>query len=157
MLGVIEDVEIVPQIDRPRDLTYLGEHARKMKLGSILKAIKRDDVPAETACWLVGVDPEDLAGEMLRDPTTRVLVNQALAQAERKLIQSVRQGGKGLDVAKAALAILQSTREGWRKRSNVNLAAQFNDALTELRKRLKGPMTGEQAMAIVFDVFRRHS
>lgn len=144
-----------PELPDARNMARFGDQARKIKIGQICKAIK-EDVPPESACWLAGLDPEDLAGEMLRDSEVRIKINQALAVAERALIQKMRAGGKGLDPAKAALEILKHTRDTWRKRANVNLAAQFRDALDELRKRLKGNMSGEQALKIVIDVFSRH-
>jgi hypothetical protein len=138
-----------------RNLLTLSDATIATRVKAICKEV-RQSLPLESACWFVGVDPDDLAEAAQRNPLIRIQVNQALAHSERELLRTLKAGGKGTDPAKAALAILQRTVETWRTKANVNLAAQFRDALVELKKRLKGQMSGEQALKIVIDVFSRH-
>jgi hypothetical protein len=146
---------IIPDAPAPvKSLKSWSDQARKNKIGAICNNIKLNLRP-ESACWAAGVDPEELAEYMHENPEIKRKINQALAWAERDLVQQVRKGGKSTDPARAALLVLRGTFTHWNKRSNVNLAAQLDDALRELRKRLIGDMSGEQAMKIVLDVLSR--
>jgi len=144
-------IPVEPGVYRP--LSTFAAETRKKKVDAICSAMQNEMLNPESACWIVGVDPEDLTSEMVRDPSLRVRINQARARAEKALIRDVRAGGKNLDRAKAALEVLKAT--SWRRESG-SLEVRFRHALTELQKRLKGPMTGEEAMKIVIDVFSRH-
>lgn len=149
--------ELVPVEDEPppaKNFQTWSEQSRKIRIGNIVRYIKEGLRP-ESACWAANIDPADLQELMHEDFEIKRKINHAMAIAERDLIQTVRKGGKGTDPARAALLVLRGTFNHWNKRSNVDLAAQLDDAIRELRKRLVGEMTGEQALKIVLDSLSR--
>ena len=149
---IIDGIERAAPIDEVKSLSQRYTEASRDKMVRQVCNLIREHLDPESACWAAGIDPEELQLEMQGDRQCRLMINQAIARAEVALIRVVKRGGKGLDPAKSALEILKHTKERWKRRANVNLQAQFRDALIELKKRLLGikePMSGDQALKII--------
>lgn len=113
----------------------MSDKTKKQALRQIIKNV-REGIPLESACWAADVNP-DVFGEWMRqDPRVRQSVLREYAILERTLVRQVREGGRGMSSAKAALEVLERQFKSWARKTNVTLSSQLNDALEELEKAL---------------------
>jgi hypothetical protein len=96
----------------------------------------RIGIPLESACWAADVNPDWLESWMKTEPRVRQAVMREYARLERTLCREVREGGKGMSTAKAALEVLERQFKSWARKTNVTLTSQLDDALEELEKKL---------------------
>jgi hypothetical protein len=113
----------------------MSDDGKRRIIGRILKNVK-DGIPLESACWAADVDPDDFNEWMKSDPRVRQAVMREYAILERTLVRLVREGGRGMSAAKAALEVLERQFKTWARKSNVSLSTQVNDVLEELEKTL---------------------
>jgi hypothetical protein len=113
----------------------MSDDGKRQIIGRILKNVKVG-IPLESACWAADVDPEDFNFWMKENPRVRQAVMREYAILERTLVKLVREGGRGMSAAKAALEVLERQFKTWARKSNVSLSTQVNDVLEELEKTL---------------------
>lgn len=123
---------------------------RKVEV-EVLESIE-NGMPFQSACWDAQVDPEEFQAEMDANPKLANAVQYRRARLEKRLLEDVRKGGKGLERSKAALEILGRSFQSWAPKNNATLAKQFEDALAELEK-----MLDAEIFEKVVRVFERHS
>lgn len=111
----------------------MSDKTRKLVLRQIIKNV-RQGIPLESACWAADVDPDVFAEWMKAEPRVRQAVMREYAILERTLVREVREGGRGLSAAKAALEILERQFKSWARKTNVTLSSQLDDALEELER-----------------------
>lgn len=128
----------------------MGDETKRKDLRKILKNV-REGIPLESACWAADVDP-DVFNEWMRDePRIRQAVMREYAVLERTLVKLVREGGRGMSAAKAALEVLERQFKTWARKSNVSLSTQINDVLEDLEKQLDA-----KNYEIVLKAFAKH-
>lgn len=113
----------------------MSDKTKKKVLTAIIGNVK-EGVPLESACWAADVDPEIFGEWMKADPRVRQAVLREYAILERCLVRQVREGGRGMSAAKAALEVLERQFRSWARKTNVTLSSQMNDVLEELERRL---------------------
>lgn len=113
----------------------MSDKTRHKVLSEILDNV-RQGIPLESACWSADIEPDWFEDWMKADPRVRKAVLREYAILERTLVREVREGGRGLSAAKAALEILERQFKTWARKTNVTLSNQLNDALEELEKLL---------------------
>lgn len=113
----------------------MSDKTRRSALSEILENV-RQGIPLESACWAADIDPEWFEDWMKDDPRVRKAVLREYAILERTLVKLVREGGRGMSAAKAALEVLERQFRSWARKTNVTLSTQLNDALEELEKLL---------------------
>jgi hypothetical protein len=113
----------------------MADKTKRQVLRKILRNVQ-DGIPLESACWAADVDP-DIFGEWMKaEPRVRNAVMREYAVLERTLVRQVREGGRGMSAAKAALEVLERQFKTWARKTNVTLANQMNDVLEELERLL---------------------
>jgi hypothetical protein len=111
----------------------MSDKTKRQVLSEIIKNVK-EGIPLESACWAADVDPE-VFGEWMKDePRVRQAVLREYAILERTLVRQVREGGRGMSAAKAALEVLERQFKSWARKTNVTLSSQLDEVLTELEK-----------------------
>lgn len=82
---------------------------------------------------------------------------KARATAEINLMREMREGGRGLSKAKAALETLERTFKGWERKATVNLGAQLEEVLEALLARFEPEkqFSGSEAYDIVIGELER--
>jgi hypothetical protein len=138
----------------------MSDQTKRQDLRKILKNVKTG-VPLESACWAADVDPEVFALWMKDDPRIRQAVMREYAVLERTLVKLVREGGRGMSAAKAALEVLERQFKTWARKTNVSLSTQINDVLEDLEKQFcvadgTRTFTGAQVYEIVLKAFAKH-
>lgn len=113
----------------------MSDKTRFKALSEILTNV-RQGIPLESACWAADIEPDWFEGWMKDDPRVRKAVLREYAILERVLVREVREGGRGMSAAKAALEILERQFKTWARKTNVTLSNQLNDVLEELEKLL---------------------
>ena len=113
----------------------MSDKTKRQVLSEIIKNVK-EGIPLESACWAADVDPEIFGEWMQLEPRVRQAVMREYAILERTLVRQVREGGRGMSAAKAALEVLERQFRSWARKTNVTLSSQLNDALEELEKTL---------------------
>ena len=113
----------------------MSDKTRHKVLSEILDNV-RQGIPLESACWSADIEPDWFEDWMKADPRVRKAVLREYAILERTLVREVREGGRGLSAAKAALEILERQFRSWARKTNVTLSSQLDDALNELEKKL---------------------
>lgn len=111
----------------------MSDKTRKQALRQIIGNVK-EGIPLESACWAADVDPEIFGEWMKADPRVRQAVLREYAILERCLVRQVREGGRGMSAAKAALEVLERQFKSWARKTNVTLSSQLEDALEELER-----------------------
>jgi hypothetical protein len=111
----------------------MSDKTKRQVLTKIIGNV-REGIPLESACWAADVDPEIFGEWMKAEPRVRQAVLREYAILERTLVREVRQGGRGMSAAKAALEVLERQFKSWARKTNVTLSSQLNDALEELEK-----------------------
>jgi hypothetical protein len=111
----------------------------------------------ETACWSEQVDPEDLKAVLREDLHMNSYFMAKRAEGERKLMKTLKEGGKGMSEARAALEILERTFKGWERKATVNLPKQLEEVLEKLQASFEAnkTFTGAQAYDIVIGELER--
>jgi hypothetical protein len=135
----------------------MSDKTKQQVLRRILKNV-REGVPLESACWAADVDPEIFNEWMQEEPRVRQAVMREYAVLERTLVKLVREGGRGMSAAKAALEVLERQFKTWARKSNVSLSNQINEVMAELEKQLAPTktFTGAEAYELVLKAFARH-
>jgi hypothetical protein len=113
----------------------LSDKTRKQALKLIIGNV-REGIPLESACWAADINPEVFEDWMKQEPRVRQAVLREYAILERTLVRQVREGGRGMSAAKAALEVLERQFKSWARKTNVTLSNQLNDSLEELEKLL---------------------
>lgn len=113
----------------------ISDKTSRKVLAEILSNV-RQGIPLESACWAADVHPDWLEAWMKNEPRVRQAVMREYARLERTLVKEVREGGKGMSSAKAALEVLERQFKSWARKTNVTLTHQLDDALEELEKKL---------------------
>jgi hypothetical protein len=113
----------------------MSDKTKKQVMKQIIGNVKTG-IPLESACWAADVDPDIFAEWMKQDPRVRQAVMREYAILERTLVKLVREGGRGMSAAKAALEVLERQFKTWARKTNVSLSSQLDGALEELQKRL---------------------
>lgn len=113
----------------------MSDKTKKQVMKQIIGNVKTG-IPLESACWAADVDPDIFGEWMKQDPRVRQAVMREYAILERTLVKLVREGGRGMSAAKAALEVLERQFRTWARKTNVSLSSQLDDALAELEKRL---------------------
>jgi hypothetical protein len=113
----------------------MSDKTRFQILSEILDNV-RQGIPLESACWAADIEPDWFEVWMKENPRVRKAVLREYALLERCLVREVREGGRGMSAAKAALEILERQFKTWARKTNVTLSNQLNDALEELEKLL---------------------
>lgn len=111
----------------------MSDKTKRQVLAAIIANV-REGIPLESACWAADVDPEVFSEWMKEEPRVRQAVLREYAILERCLVRQVREGGRGMSAAKAALEVLERQFKSWARKTNVTLSSQLNDALEELEK-----------------------
>jgi hypothetical protein len=111
----------------------MSDKTKRQVLSEIIKNVK-EGIPLESACFAADVDPEVFGEWMKLEPRVRQAVMREYAILERTLVRQVREGGRGMSAAKAALEVLERQFKSWARKTNVTLFTQLNDALEELEK-----------------------
>lgn len=143
----------------PNEFAQL-ETIEQQKLVKKIVAHVKSAVPAETACWCEGVNPDEFKALMQSDQHlwNYFMTNRALG--EKALMQTLRDGGAGMSEARAALEILERTFKGWERKASVNLSKQLEDALEGILKRFEDPdktFSGPEAYDIILKELERGS
>jgi hypothetical protein len=127
---------VAPLIGRSHEfMRTMADKTKRQVLRKILRNVQ-DGIPLESACWAADVDP-DIFGEWMKaEPRVRNAVMREYAVLERTLVRQVREGGRGMSAAKAALEVLERQFKTWARKTNVTLANQMNDVLEELERLL---------------------
>lgn len=113
----------------------MSNKTKKLALNQIIKNV-REGIPLESACWAADVDPRVFEDWMKEEPRVRQAVLREYAILERTLVRQVREGGRGMSAAKAALEVLERQFKSWARKTNVTLSSQLDDALEELERLL---------------------
>jgi len=149
----------VPLLGRSEEFMKNGmsDKTERKILSEILNNVKQG-IPLESACWAADVNPDWLEAWMKREPRVRQAVMREYARLERTLVREVREGGKGMSSAKAALEVLERQFKSWARKTNVTLTHQLDDALEELEKRFTpgATFTGAEAYEIVLKTLAAH-
>ena len=125
-----------PMIGRSEEfMARMSDKTRRQCLRRILNNVKQG-IPLESACWAADIDPDVFERWMREEPRVRQAVLREYAILERTLVQQVREGGRGMSAAKAALEILERQFKSWARKTNVTLTSQLDSALAELEKQL---------------------
>ena len=111
----------------------MSDKTKRQVLSEIIKNVK-EGIPLESACWAADVDPEIFGEWMQLEPRVRQAVMREYAILERTLVRQVREGGRGMSAAKAALEVLERQFRSWARKTNVTLSSQLDEVLTELEK-----------------------
>ena len=112
----------------------------------------RQGVSFDNCCWAADVPPEIFNSWREQDPRLHKACMKELAMLEKELVKKVREGGRGLSEAKAALEVLERTFRAWTRKSQQTIVKNFEDALIEIKKRLP-----PDAYEIVVEVLDKHS
>lgn len=127
---------VAPLLGRTEEfMRNMSDKTRKQALKSIISNV-REGIPLESSCWAADVDPDVFAEWMKAEPRVRAAVLREYAILERTLVRAVREGGRGMSAAKAALEVLERQFKSWARKTNVTLSSQLDDALAELEKKL---------------------
>lgn len=135
----------------PRALENCSDGLKREIIKEVLESL-RLGVSFENCCWAAEVSPETFTKWRESDPRLHKACMKELALLERELVRKVREGGRGLSEAKAALEVLERTFKSWARKTQQTVVRNFEEALGELKKRLP-PAEYE----IVVDVLSKHA
>lgn len=109
-------------------------------------------VSFDNCCWAAEVSPELFTKWRESDPRLHKACMKELAMLERELVRKVREGGRGLSEAKAALEVLERTFKSWARKTTQTITRTFEEALVELKKRLPA-----EQYEVVVEVLNKHA
>jgi hypothetical protein len=119
----------------PRVLENCSDVLKREIIKEVLASL-RLGVSFENCCWGAEISPELFTKWREEDPRLHKACMKELALLERELVRKVREGGRGLSEAKAALEVLERTFKSWARKTQQTITRNFEDALANLKKRL---------------------
>jgi hypothetical protein len=135
----------------PAFLENCSDKLRREICKEVLEGL-RLGVSFDNCCWAAECPPEIFTKWRESDPRLHKACMKELALLERELVRKVREGGRGLSEAKAALEVLERTFKSWARKTQQTITKNFEEALVELKKRL--PVDQYE---IVVEVLSKHS
>jgi hypothetical protein len=135
----------------PRKLENCSDTLKKTIIKEVLESL-RLGVSFDNCCWGAEISPETFTRWREGDERLHKACMKELALLERELVRKVREGGRGLSEAKAALEVLERTFKSWARKTQQTVVKNFEEALVEMKGRLE-----PDAYAVVVEVLTKHS